>query len=71
MALTTWNTIKGPADVVSSILNWVCPQCGGAMGGRGKEFKCQGACQTDWRRFWERGFSVVFDKRSQRALGAR
>jgi tRNA(Ile2) C34 agmatinyltransferase TiaS len=42
-------------DVASSILNWVCPECGGRMGGDGKEFKCQGACQTDWRQIWERG----------------
>jgi tRNA(Ile2) C34 agmatinyltransferase TiaS len=35
--------------VVSGILNGVCPECGGRMGGRGKEFKCQGERQMDWR----------------------
>ena len=34
--------------------SWVCPECGGRMGGRTKEFKCQGKCRTDWRDVWER-----------------
>jgi tRNA(Ile2) C34 agmatinyltransferase TiaS len=54
--LRSRNTVG--TDVVSSILNWVCPECGGRMGGHGKEFKCQGVCQTDWRQIWERGLSV-------------
>lgn len=53
------STGKTAVDVVSGILNWVCPECGGRMGGRGKEFKCQGECQTDWRRIWERVLSVA------------
>lgn len=48
------------ADVVSNILNWVCPGCGGRMGGEGLEFKCQGQCQTDWRRLWN---SIQHDRR--------
>ena len=47
------SAIKATADVVSGILNWVCPECGGRMGGHGKEFKCQGKCQMDWRQVWE------------------
>jgi hypothetical protein len=39
--------------IISGILNWVCPECGGRMGGRAKEFKCQGECLTDWREVWE------------------
>lgn len=58
MALIKWSIVKGSVDVVSSILNWVCPECGGRMGGRGKEFKCQGKCQTDWRQIWEGRLSV-------------
>jgi hypothetical protein len=42
-------------DIISGILNWVCPECGGPMGGRTEEFKCQGACRTDWRDVWEHG----------------
>jgi hypothetical protein len=41
------------ADLVSGILNWVCPECGGRMGGHGNEFKCQGECRMDWRQIWE------------------
>jgi hypothetical protein len=40
-------------DVISGILNWVCPECGGRMGGPTKEFKCQGECRKDWRAVWE------------------
>jgi tRNA(Ile2) C34 agmatinyltransferase TiaS len=50
-------SVKAMADVMSGILNWVCPECGGRMGGPGKEFKCLGKCQTDWRQVWEGLFS--------------
>ena len=50
-------------DIISGILNWVCPECGGRMGGRTKEFKCQGECRTDWRHVWEHRVS----KRGQSA----
>jgi hypothetical protein len=40
-------------DIIPDILNWVCPGCGGRMGGRTQEFKCQGECRTDWRDVWE------------------
>jgi hypothetical protein len=46
-------SFNATTEVVSSILNWVCPECGGRMGGRGSEFKCQGECQIDWRQLWE------------------
>jgi len=54
MQLVRWSAARASADVISGILNWVCPECGGRMGGRGKEFKCQGECQTDWRQIWKR-----------------
>jgi hypothetical protein len=41
-------------DVISDILNWVCPECGGRMGGHANAFKCEGECRTDWRDVWER-----------------
>ena len=47
------STLRPGQEVLSSILNWVCPECGGRMGGRGKEFKCQGKCQADWRPIWK------------------
>ena len=52
MSLIRLSSFKATAEVVSSILNWVCPECGGRMGGRGEEFKCQGRCQMDWRQIW-------------------
>ena len=58
MAFIRLSSVKATADVVSSILNWICPECGGRMGGLGKEYKCQGKCQTDWRLTWERYRSV-------------
>lgn len=47
------NAVKSGAYVASCILNCVCPECGGRMGERGKEFKCQGECLRDWRQIWE------------------
>jgi hypothetical protein len=40
-------------EIISDILNWVCPECGGPMGGRSNAFKCEGKCRTDWRDLWE------------------
>jgi tRNA(Ile2) C34 agmatinyltransferase TiaS len=58
MQLTSRTTIVGNADVISGILNWVCPECGGRMGGRDQEFKCQGECLTDWRLIWSECFQM-------------
>jgi tRNA(Ile2) C34 agmatinyltransferase TiaS len=54
MAFIRLRGFKATKEVLSSILNWVCPECGGRMGGLGTEFKCQGECRTDWRPIWER-----------------
>jgi hypothetical protein len=56
------------SDVISGILNCVCPECGGRMGGRGLEFKCQGQCLTDWHPVWELALSGEFDGRPKRAI---
>ena len=59
-------------DIISGILNWVCPECGGRMGGRTKEFKCQGECLTDWRDVRERRVGKPGKKaNSLRALGEK
>ena len=47
-------TLRTSADLISSILNWVCPECGGGMGGPGNEFTCHGKCKINWRPVWER-----------------
>jgi len=41
------------AVYLSAILNLVCPECGGRMGGRQNVFQCQGQCGNDWRSVWE------------------
>jgi len=46
------------ADYISAILNWVCPECGGPMGGRSMEFQYRGRCGTDWRSVWENAFCI-------------
>jgi tRNA(Ile2) C34 agmatinyltransferase TiaS len=52
------NMVRSCADVISDILNCVCPECGGRMGEPGKEFKCRGECLRDWRQTWKRAFPV-------------
>lgn len=68
MELRSRTAVVGSADVISGILNWVCPGCGGKMGGRDKEFKCQGECLTDWRLTWERILSAEVDTPSKKLV---
>jgi len=63
MLITRLGIDRTSSEVVSGILNCVCPECGGRMGGAGKEFKCQGECLTDWRRAWEQALAAEFDIR--------
>jgi hypothetical protein len=37
------------ASMISSIINLVCPQCGGGM----LEFQCYGKCHRNWLAEWE------------------
>ena len=37
------------ASIISSIINLVCPQCGGRM----VEFQCFGRCCRNWLPEWE------------------
>jgi sarcosine oxidase delta subunit len=37
------------ASIISSIINLVCPQCGGSM----MEFQCNGRCRKNWLPEWE------------------
>jgi len=36
--------------IISSILNLVCPQCGGRM----SEYQCKGRCGRNWHAEWKR-----------------
>jgi hypothetical protein len=37
------------SSIISSIINLVCPQCGGSM----MEFQCNGRCRRNWLPEWE------------------
>jgi hypothetical protein len=55
------------SSMISSIINLVCPQCGGSM----MEFQCCGKCRRNWLTEWEwamrtTGRSDVFSHRSRR-----
>jgi len=45
------DTLPGESNVriISSIINLVCPQCGGRM----SEFQCEGRCRRNWLAEWE------------------
>jgi len=40
-------------DVRSSILNCICPECGGAIELSSNQFRCVGTCGKDWRAIWD------------------
>lgn len=45
------DTLPGESHghIISSIINLVCPQCGGRM----SEFQCEGRCCRNWLAEWE------------------
>ena len=49
--MRTIETLPGEssASLISSIINLVCPQCGGSM----MEFQCCGRCRRNWLSEWE------------------
>jgi hypothetical protein len=61
-------TTKPSSDVMSGILNCVCPECGGSMGEVGREFKCQGECRTDWRQMWDQFLSGGMNRPTTKAI---
>ena len=67
MQVTRWGIDRASSDVMSGILNCVCPECGGTMGEVGREFKCQGECQTDWRQLWEQIVSAGVNQPTPKA----
>lgn len=48
--MRTADTLPGEsnAQIISSIINLVCPQCGGRM----SEFQCEGRCCRNWLAEW-------------------
>jgi hypothetical protein len=49
--MSTFDTLPGESStsIISSIINLVCPQCGGRM----SEFQCEGRCRRNWLAEWE------------------
>lgn len=46
---------ESSASMISSIINLVCPQCGGRM----LEFQCEGRCRRNWLAEWQWANRVV------------
>jgi hypothetical protein len=44
--MSTFGAVPGEsnAQIISSIINLICPQCGGRM----SEFQCEGRCCRNW-----------------------
>jgi hypothetical protein len=40
-------------EILSAILNCLCPECGGIMGSGANAFRCQGQCGQDWGAIWK------------------
>lgn len=66
MQFTRCGTMRSGADVLSGILNCVCPECGGRMGERGREFRCRGECHQDWRQAWEQAAAILVPRSKRR-----
>jgi len=49
--MSTFDVLPGElnASIISSIMNSICPQCGGRMW----EFQCEGRCRRNWLAEWE------------------
>lgn len=54
------------ASLISSIINLVCPQCGGSM----MEFQCYGRCHRNWLPEWEWANMATRSSDTTRATGA-
>jgi hypothetical protein len=52
--LSMENPGRSNESVRSSIVNGICPECGGALSLATEQFRCQGRCGTDWRPVWNR-----------------
>ena len=49
--MSTFGAVPGEsnAQIISSIINLICPLCGGRM----SEFQCEGRCCRNWLAEWE------------------
>ena len=61
------DTLPGESNtsIISSIINLVCPQCGGRM----SEFQCEGRCRRNWLAEWEwANYATRSDKSGSQAM---
>ncbi len=65
--MRTIETLPGElnASMISSIINLVCPQCGGSM----MEFQCGGRCRRDWLPEWEWAIYTTTTSQANRHRG--
>ena len=63
------DTLPGESNtsIISSIINWVCPQCGGRM----SEFQREGRCRRNWLAEWEWANQTPRSLKSQRRRTGR
>ena len=59
MSCQSWfvrTTSRGCSNesIKSSIVNCICPECGGALYLATNQFQCLGRCGTDWQPLWNR-----------------
>jgi hypothetical protein len=69
VTMSTFDTLPGEsnAHVISSIINLVCPQCGGRM----SEFQCEGRCCRNWLAEWEWANQATRSPKSRRGHAGR
>src|ERR1700752_2787019 len=46
-------SIGSSQNVLSALVNCLCPECGGAIELRSNQFICLGRCGKQWRDIWE------------------
>lgn len=48
-----------PHAMISTIINLVCPKCGGSM----MAYRCRGKCRKEWRAEWEGALEMTRGRR--------
>jgi len=63
------DTLPGESNtsIISSIINLVCPQCGGRM----SDFQCEGRCCRNWLAEWEWANQATRGPKSRRVHAGR
>jgi hypothetical protein len=69
VTMSPFDTLPGEsnAHLISSIINLVCPQCGGRMA----VFQCEGRCRRNWLAEWEWANQATRSPKSRRGHPGR